>query len=186
MKLWFWMLRMCVYMHSCFVENHPIWILEDVPLISDVVLSQALSPVWLSIYIVSRLSQPGSAVASMSQCHHRQQDSATLSLVGLGVYIAPWPSYLGSTVTSRTRQCRLQHDSTAPSPARLGIDITQLLDHQHQQYMTLGASRHVASSYLYYSPLCLVLGPMQASRWAAWHLCEESTFWRLVFEDFKL
>jgi hypothetical protein len=33
MKLWFWMLRMCVYMHSRFVENHPIWIVEDGPLI---------------------------------------------------------------------------------------------------------------------------------------------------------
>jgi hypothetical protein len=35
------MLRMCVYMHSRFVENHPIRILEDGPLISEVVLSQA-------------------------------------------------------------------------------------------------------------------------------------------------
>jgi hypothetical protein len=35
------MLRMCVCMHSRFVENHPIWILEDGPLISDVVLSQS-------------------------------------------------------------------------------------------------------------------------------------------------
>jgi hypothetical protein len=34
------MLRMCVYMYSCFVENHPIRILEDEPLISEVVLSQ--------------------------------------------------------------------------------------------------------------------------------------------------
>jgi hypothetical protein len=34
------MLRMCVYMHSRFVENHPIRILEDGPLISEVVLSQ--------------------------------------------------------------------------------------------------------------------------------------------------
>jgi hypothetical protein len=34
------MLHMCVYMHSCFVENHPIRILEDRPLISEVVLSQ--------------------------------------------------------------------------------------------------------------------------------------------------
>jgi hypothetical protein len=30
---------MCVYMHSRFIENHPIWILEDGPLISEVVLS---------------------------------------------------------------------------------------------------------------------------------------------------
>jgi hypothetical protein len=33
------MLRMCVYMHSRFVENHPIRILEDRPLISEGVLS---------------------------------------------------------------------------------------------------------------------------------------------------
>jgi hypothetical protein len=33
------MLRMCVYMHSRFVENHPIRILEDIPLISEGVLS---------------------------------------------------------------------------------------------------------------------------------------------------
>jgi hypothetical protein len=36
------MLRMCVYMHSHFVENHPIRILEDGPLISEVVLSHQL------------------------------------------------------------------------------------------------------------------------------------------------
>jgi hypothetical protein len=34
-----WMLGMCGYMHSRFVENHPIRILEDGPLISEVVLS---------------------------------------------------------------------------------------------------------------------------------------------------
>jgi hypothetical protein len=34
---------MCVYMHSCFVKNHPILILEDSPLISEVVLSQQVS-----------------------------------------------------------------------------------------------------------------------------------------------
>jgi hypothetical protein len=33
------MLRMCVYMHSRFIENHPIQILEDGPLISKVILS---------------------------------------------------------------------------------------------------------------------------------------------------
>jgi hypothetical protein len=32
---------MCVYIHSRFVENHPIQILEDGPLISEVVLSHA-------------------------------------------------------------------------------------------------------------------------------------------------
>jgi hypothetical protein len=34
------MLRMCICMHSRFVENHPIRILEDGLLISEVVLSQ--------------------------------------------------------------------------------------------------------------------------------------------------
>jgi hypothetical protein len=37
------MLRMCVYMHSRFVENHPIRVLKDRPLISEVVLSQLVS-----------------------------------------------------------------------------------------------------------------------------------------------
>jgi hypothetical protein len=37
------MLRMCVCMHYCFVENHPIQILEDGPLISEVVMSQLVS-----------------------------------------------------------------------------------------------------------------------------------------------
>jgi hypothetical protein len=30
-------------MHSCFIENHPIWVLKDKPLISEVVLSQILT-----------------------------------------------------------------------------------------------------------------------------------------------
>jgi hypothetical protein len=34
------MLRMCVCTHSRFIENDTIWILEDRPLISEVVLSQ--------------------------------------------------------------------------------------------------------------------------------------------------
>jgi hypothetical protein len=33
------MLHMCVCMHSRFVENHPIWVLEDGLIISEVVLS---------------------------------------------------------------------------------------------------------------------------------------------------
>jgi hypothetical protein len=37
------MLRMCVYMHSRFVENHSIQILEDKPLISEMVLSHCTS-----------------------------------------------------------------------------------------------------------------------------------------------
>jgi hypothetical protein len=37
------MLHMCVCMLSRFVENHLIWILEDRPLISEVILSQLVS-----------------------------------------------------------------------------------------------------------------------------------------------
>jgi hypothetical protein len=37
------MLCMSIYKHSHFVENHPIRILEDGPLISEVVLSHPLS-----------------------------------------------------------------------------------------------------------------------------------------------
>jgi hypothetical protein len=33
------MLHMCVCMHSRFIENHQIWILDDGLLISEVVLS---------------------------------------------------------------------------------------------------------------------------------------------------
>jgi hypothetical protein len=38
-------------LHSCFIENHPIWILEDGPLISEVVLSQ-LPLTKIRIYLV--------------------------------------------------------------------------------------------------------------------------------------
>jgi hypothetical protein len=41
------MLSMCVCMHYRFVENHPIWILEDGPLISKVVLSHRQTPLLL-------------------------------------------------------------------------------------------------------------------------------------------
>jgi hypothetical protein len=39
------MIRMCVYMHSRFIKNHPIRILEDGPLIFEVLLSQPEPPV---------------------------------------------------------------------------------------------------------------------------------------------
>jgi hypothetical protein len=41
------MLRMCVYMHSRFVKNHPILILKDGPLISEMVMSHG-SPTGLA------------------------------------------------------------------------------------------------------------------------------------------
>jgi hypothetical protein len=138
-----------------------------------------------------------SAIASMTRQHCRQHDLTSISRHD--------ELHLGSAITSRTRQHRRQqdsrqrrhqHDSTAPSPAWLSIDVTQLLDHEHQQYMTSATSRHAVSSYWYYSQLCLVpwyysqlclvLGTMQASWCAAWHLREASTFQRLTFEDFKL
>jgi hypothetical protein len=37
---------MCVYMHSLLVENHPIQILKNRPLISEVVLSQYVAALW--------------------------------------------------------------------------------------------------------------------------------------------
>jgi hypothetical protein len=43
------MLRMCVYMHSRFVKNDPIRILEDGPLISEVVLSQGCNVAYLRL-----------------------------------------------------------------------------------------------------------------------------------------
>jgi hypothetical protein len=56
------MLRMCVCMHSRFVKNHPIWILEDGLLIFEVVLSQTRrrhGPVQVqwSTHVTLRLSQ---------------------------------------------------------------------------------------------------------------------------------
>jgi hypothetical protein len=33
------------FLHSRFIVNHPIWILEDGPLISEVILSQLVSEV---------------------------------------------------------------------------------------------------------------------------------------------
>jgi hypothetical protein len=62
----------------------------------------------------------------------------------------------------------------------------QRLDRQHQQYMTSAATTHAASQHRYYSPLCLILGPMQVSCYAAWYLHEASTFQRFMFEDFKI
>jgi hypothetical protein len=57
------------------------------------------------------------------------------------------------------------------------------LDRQHQQHMTLAASKHAASSYRYYLPLCLVPRPMQVSYCATWHLRDASTFQKFTFED---
>jgi hypothetical protein len=133
---------------------------------------------------------------SPQQCR-RQHDSASTSLSSQVAPVAPSPAWLGSTVANMTQhlchtvaksswQRHYQHDLTTPFLAWHNKDITQWLDRQHQQYMTPAASRHAASSYQYYSLLCLVLGPTQASYCAAWHLHEASMFRRLTFEDFKL
>jgi hypothetical protein len=143
---------------------------------------------WLSSTVASMTQYLHHVVAMSLQWRRRQHDSAALLPAWLNIYITPRPSCLNSAISSRTRQQHCQHDSTAPSPAWLGSDNTQQLDHQRQRqrHVILAASRHVASSYRYYSPIYLVPGPMQASHCAAWHLHETSTFRRLVFEDFKL
>jgi hypothetical protein len=72
-------------LHSRFIEDHPIWILEDGPLISEVVLSQPDSasprrPAWHESLCsqTTDISQPhrhplflaGSAAHSASKNHH--------------------------------------------------------------------------------------------------------------------
>jgi hypothetical protein len=69
------MLRMCVYMHSHFVENHPIRILEDGPLISEGVLSH---PLWWVLpfpttsratSFSARFSLSPPSLSSLSSCY---------------------------------------------------------------------------------------------------------------------
>jgi hypothetical protein len=60
------MLRMCVYMHSRFVENHPIRILGDGLLISEGVLSQ--SHCWGKI--VHHLPLPGEMCCYLGNSMH--------------------------------------------------------------------------------------------------------------------
>jgi hypothetical protein len=47
------MLHMCVCMRSRFVENHPIRILGDRPLISEVVMSQLVIVLILNISVAT-------------------------------------------------------------------------------------------------------------------------------------
>jgi hypothetical protein len=54
------MLRMCVYMHSRFIENHPIWILKDGPLIFEGVLSHPPLPLMLFSWLALGLYAAGS------------------------------------------------------------------------------------------------------------------------------
>jgi hypothetical protein len=156
--------------------------------------SIALSPAWLGIYIASLLSRLGSVIASVTRQHCRQHDSVSTSRRDQVTPATSSSAWLGSIVISIIWYL---HRVTAKSPrspawpSNIDASMTQyqrheLLDRQHQQYMTLAVSRHIVSSYRYCSPLCLVLGPMQVSRCIAWHLREASTFRRLTFEDFKL
>jgi hypothetical protein len=176
------------------------------------VTSAVLSPVGFDNTIIS-MTQHLHHVAAMSlRQRHHQNDSTSPSSAWLEIYIVPawldiyitsWPTSprqrrhqqdstvsslpgLSGDIASMTRQHRRQHDSTAPSPAWLDIDVTQQLDHQHQQYMASMASRHATSSYQFYSQLCLISGSMQASHCTAWYLREASTFQKFTFEDFKL
>jgi hypothetical protein len=159
--------------------------------------SISLSSAWFDIYIASWPIRPDSAVASMTQHlhhattkslrqRHHQQDSTAPSPAWLDNAIINMNRYLHHIVIKAPQQHHSQEDSTAPLSTWLDINVMQRLDHQQQYYMTLAASRLAASSYRYYSPLCLVSGPMQACQCAAWHLCEAFTFWKLAFEDFKL
>jgi hypothetical protein len=50
------MLRMCVGMHSHFVENQPIRILKDGPLISEVILSQGVTSTTCSLPLLQTTS----------------------------------------------------------------------------------------------------------------------------------
>jgi hypothetical protein len=62
------MLRMCVYMHSRFVENHPIRILQDGPLISEGVLSQwLLENFGVSVTIPTHLLSDSTCVISIAR-----------------------------------------------------------------------------------------------------------------------
>jgi hypothetical protein len=47
---------MCVYMHSFLVENHLIQILEDEPLISEVVLSHIYIYIYILKYVVKEIN----------------------------------------------------------------------------------------------------------------------------------
>jgi hypothetical protein len=61
------MLRMCVYMHFRFVENHPIRILEDGSLISKVVLSHHTARVVFGFRHCRQLGH---------ELHHEEEGSA--------------------------------------------------------------------------------------------------------------
>jgi hypothetical protein len=72
---------MCVYMHSRFVENHPIWILEDRLIISEVVLSH--TPMGTTTNLKARGTTcidnaPDTSSMAMCRtfpCHHREMAS---------------------------------------------------------------------------------------------------------------
>jgi hypothetical protein len=132
--------------------------------------SATLSLGWLELYITSWPSCLGSAIASITWQYYHQHDSIFKSCHGQIASTASSSAWLDNIIASMTLQLYHQHDSATPSPAWLGINVTQQLDHQNQKHLTSATSWHVASSYWYYSQLCLVLGPMQTSCCTAWHI----------------
>jgi hypothetical protein len=87
------MLRMCVCMHSRFIENHPIRILEDRPLISEVVLSQYMR------------------AAELATCHMLEDPTSPIQAGG---YVVAWPTLYkrGFGVPSHRFVCSLRCSMT--------------------------------------------------------------------------
>jgi hypothetical protein len=69
------MLHMCVYMHSRFVKSHPIRILEDGPLISEVVLSHCTFSLPNTLLLCSVLIH---FIGTVFACRMQYMDSDTL------------------------------------------------------------------------------------------------------------
>jgi hypothetical protein len=82
------MLRMCVYMHSRFVENHPIRILEDGPLISEGVLSHTASSVGWFRSSVGRSA--ATDLFSSLFLHRRETDERSSFVRHFGGAIGCW------------------------------------------------------------------------------------------------
>jgi hypothetical protein len=77
---------MCVYMYSRFVENHPIWILEDGPLISEGgSVTNTHTHTYIYIYIGKLVS--GLALNTVPDGHHILHVRATCLLVVIIIVI---------------------------------------------------------------------------------------------------
>jgi hypothetical protein len=134
----------------------------------------ASSPAWLNSTIVSMTLYLHCVMAKSPRQHHFQHDSTSTSHRGQVAPTVPTPVWLGSAIINMARQ---RHRATTnvtsgtPSPTWFNIDITQWLDHWHHQWhMFSAASWHAVSLYQNYSPIYLILGPMQVSCCPAWHL----------------